>query len=166
MLSFEPKYHQQITDGELVGSWVPIFPPAGAKTDVFLVERIREGERIQVEGGSIVIIDPMGDSAMIERLHKIGERIGENTNLELTKSDVGTPPSIEEVKALDGRIFAMLNADEEAVLNFYRDQGRKFGVSVSIINEADPEELARASSRQQADQIMKRANSRIHVTVA
>lgn len=74
-------------------------------------------------------------------------------------------PSIEDVKALDGRIFAMLNPDEEAVLNFYRDQGRKFGVAVSIINEADPAELARASSRQQADQILKSANSRVHVTV-
>lgn len=78
-----------------------------------------------------------------------------------------TQPSIEAVKALDGRIFAMLNSDEEAVLNFYRNQGRKFGVSVSIINEANPEELARASSsRQQADQIMKRANSRICVVVS
>lgn len=73
--------------------------------------------------------------------------------------------SIEDVKALDGRIFAMLNPDEEAVLNFYRDQGRKFGVAVSIANEADPEELARASSRQQADQILKSANSRVRVTV-
>lgn len=78
---------------------------------------------------------------------------------------MNTHPSIEEVKALDGRIFAMLNPDEEAVLNFYRDQGRKFGVSVSIINEANPEELARASSKQQADQILKSANSRIHVVV-
>lgn len=75
-------------------------------------------------------------------------------------------PSIEQVKALDGRIFAMLNSDEEAVLNFYRDHGRKFGVSVSIINEADPEELAQASSRQQADHILKIANSRVRVTVA
>lgn len=60
----------------------------------------------------------------------------------------------------------MLNHDEEAVLNFYRDQGRKFGVSVSIIHEANPKELARASSRQQADQILKSTNSRIHVVVA
>lgn len=76
------------------------------------------------------------------------------------------PPSIEEVKALDGRIFAMLNPGEEAVLNFYRAHGRKFCVSVSIINEGDPEELARAPSRLQADQILKRTNSRIHVTVS
>ena len=75
-------------------------------------------------------------------------------------------PSIEAVKALDGRIFAMLSPEEEAILNFYRDRGRKFGVSVSIINEADPVELARAPSRLQTDQILKCSNSRVHVTVA
>ncbi len=73
---------------------------------------------------------------------------------------------IAAVRALDGRIFATLSDDEMAVLNFYRDTGRKFGVAVSIINEADPDELARASSREQADQILKRANSRASVTVS
>ena len=77
----------------------------------------------------------------------------------------GDPKSIEAVKALDGRIFAMLSPNEEALLNLYRAQGRKWGVSVSIINEADPAELARARSRQQADQVLKSANSRVSVTV-
>jgi hypothetical protein len=75
-------------------------------------------------------------------------------------------PTVEEVKALDGKIFAMLTERENEVLNFYRDRGRKFGVSVSINNEADAEELARALSKEDADQIMKSANSRICVTVA
>lgn len=75
-------------------------------------------------------------------------------------------PTIEQVKALDGKIFAMLTNSEQAVLNFYRDRGRKFGVAVSIISEADADELARASSREQADQILKRANSRVQVTVS
>lgn len=74
--------------------------------------------------------------------------------------------NIDEVKALDGKIFAMLTERENEVLNFYRNQGRKFGVSLLIINEADPEELARAHSQQEADHIMKSANSRISVTVA
>lgn len=77
----------------------------------------------------------------------------------------GDPKSIEAVKALDGRIFAMLSPNEEALLNLYRAQGRKWGVSVSIINEADPAELARARSRQQADQVLKSANSRVSVMV-
>lgn len=29
-------------------------------------------------------------------------------------------PTLEAVKALDGRIFAMLSADEQSVLDFYR----------------------------------------------
>ncbi|WP_321966990.1 hypothetical protein [Burkholderia cepacia] len=74
--------------------------------------------------------------------------------------------TIEEVKALDGKIFGTLSESEQSVLDFYRDCGRKFGVSVSIINEADPDELARASSREQADQILKRAHSRVSVTVS
>lgn len=75
-------------------------------------------------------------------------------------------PTIEQVKALDGKIFAMLTAEEQSVLDFYRNQGRKYRVAVSIINEADPEELARAASQEQADQILKSANSGVSVTVA
>ncbi|MCU6502263.1 hypothetical protein LPN04_31160 [Rugamonas sp. A1-17] len=74
-------------------------------------------------------------------------------------------PTINEVQALDGKILAMLSARENEVLSHYRDQGRKHGVAVSIINEADPDELARAVSKEQADQIMKRANSRVSVIV-
>lgn len=77
-----------------------------------------------------------------------------------------TNDGITAVRALHGRIFATLTDEETAVLNFYRDSGRKVGVAVSIINEADPDELARASSREQADQILKRANSRVSVTVS
>lgn len=74
-------------------------------------------------------------------------------------------PSIEELKALDGKIFAVLIEREREVLNFYRDRGRKFGVSVSIKNEADPGALAGARSKEEADQIMKSANSRVGVTI-
>jgi len=77
-----------------------------------------------------------------------------------------TTPTIEEVKALDGRIFSMLSGPEREVLDFYRSQGRKFGVTVSIINAADPNVLARAKSQEQADQILKSANSHISVIVS
>lgn len=76
-----------------------------------------------------------------------------------------TTPTIEAVKALDGRIFAMLDASELDTLEFYEAQGRKYGVAVSIINKADPEAVAAAKSRQDADHIMKSANSLISVTV-
>lgn len=74
-------------------------------------------------------------------------------------------PKIEEVQALDGKIFAMLDENERNVLRFYKEQGRKFGVAVSIINDADPMELAAARSPQEADEIIRRSNSRISVQV-
>ncbi|MCA8050773.1 hypothetical protein [Burkholderia arboris] len=77
-----------------------------------------------------------------------------------------TIPSIEQAKALTGKILAMLSEDEQAVLDFYRLQGRKYGVEISIVNEADPEELARATSREQADQLLKRSNSRVSIIVS
>ncbi len=72
-------------------------------------------------------------------------------------------PNIEAIKALDGKIFAMLSPDEEATLSFYRRRGRKYGVLVSIINEADPDELAKSQARGEADQILKNANSRVRI---
>lgn len=86
----------------------------------------------------------------------------DHTTTDIHKMDA---PTIEEVKNLDGKIFAMLTERENQVLDFFRQQGRKYGVAVSIINEADPEELARAKSQAQADEVMKRANSRVSVKV-
>lgn len=77
----------------------------------------------------------------------------------------GKSECIAAVKALDGKNFAMLSPEEEELLSFYRSQGRKFGVAVCIISDVDPEELARAPSQLHVDQILKRGNSRISVTV-
>ena len=73
-------------------------------------------------------------------------------------------PSLEAVLALDGRNFAMLSSEEREALQFYQDQGRKFDVSVAILSDADPKELELAS-RAQADDIMKRANSHVQITL-
>lgn len=75
-------------------------------------------------------------------------------------------PSKDAVRTLNGREFAMLNDDELAVLQMYRARGRKFGVSIAIESEADPEELARAASQAQADEILRRARSKVRVTIA
>lgn len=74
-------------------------------------------------------------------------------------------PSIDSVVALNGRIFAMLTPAEHDVLMFYRNQGRKFGVAVSITSEADPDELASAPSQQAADEILRRVNSTVSVAL-
>lgn len=90
------------------------------------------------------------------------ENQGRNLNASFRKHNL---PTKEEVKALDGKIFAMLTERESLVLDFFRKQGRKFGVSIRIENEADPEALAQAKSEQQAADIMKSANSRIYVAI-
>jgi hypothetical protein len=78
---------------------------------------------------------------------------------------MNTIPTIDQIKALDGRIFAMLTAEEAAVLDFYRKQGRKYDVAISFINKANPDELALVKSEAEADAIMKRANSLVSVSV-
>ncbi len=74
-------------------------------------------------------------------------------------------PTIDQIKALDGRIVGMLSEGETQVLNFYRDRGRNFDVSVHITNEADKEKLAGAQSKTEADAILKSSNSRVAVSV-
>lgn len=75
-------------------------------------------------------------------------------------------PSIHDVKALNGKDFAMLNNEEKAVYEFYWQQGRKFGVSLKTISDAPKEELERANSKQQYDEIVSRYPSSISVEVA
>lgn len=74
-------------------------------------------------------------------------------------------PTLDAVQALDARIFATLSVEEQSVLDFFRDQGRKYEVSIIIVNKADPDELARTRSRAQADQVLKSANSVVRVYV-
>lgn len=73
--------------------------------------------------------------------------------------------TIDAIKTLDGRIFAMLDEGDVQTFNFYRQRGRKFGVSVSLVGAAPPEEVARARSQQECEEIMRRANSTVAVTV-
>jgi hypothetical protein len=74
-------------------------------------------------------------------------------------------PTREEVQAMDGKILAMLTEREVHVLDFFRMYGRKHGVAIHVKNEADPDALALARSKAQADEVLKSANSRVHVTV-
>lgn len=75
-----------------------------------------------------------------------------------------TIPTIDAIQKLNGRNFATLTSEELFVFAFYRDQGRKFYVGVSIISDADQLMLAQAS-RQQAEEIMRRANSHVLVGI-
>lgn len=70
-------------------------------------------------------------------------------------------PRIEAIKALDGKIFATLSADERQVFDFYRDRGRKYGVTVGLIQEGNPDELMELE-RDQAGRFL-RTNSKVRV---
>lgn len=70
---------------------------------------------------------------------------------------------IDAILALDQRNLATLSSEERRTLELFRARGRKHGVDVRIESDADPHELARASSKDQADELMRRANSVVHV---
>ncbi|KGP01198.1 hypothetical protein JT27_12980 [Alcaligenes faecalis] len=52
-------------------------------------------------------------------------------------------PQIAEIQALDGRVASTLSPMETAVLNFYHARGRKYGISVTVANRADPIKVAK-----------------------
>ena len=72
-------------------------------------------------------------------------------------------PRVESALALNGRIFAMLSPEEVTLFEYMREQGRKHGVVASIVSQADPAELAKATSKANQDEVMRRANSTVSV---
>jgi hypothetical protein len=74
-------------------------------------------------------------------------------------------PTIDEVKALDGKVEAMLTEREANVLHFFRMYSRKYGVSIQVKEESDPHALASATTEAQASEMLDSTNRRIHVTV-
>ena len=76
-------------------------------------------------------------------------------------------PSIDAIRALDGRVYAMLSPDEEATFDFYAAQGRKFEVAVRVelAAEVNAQELAAASSWQEIARLLKASNSRVVVSI-
>ena len=39
---------------------------------------------------------------------------------------------IEHIKAINGKIFALLSDGEQALFHYFMTQGRKFGISVTV----------------------------------
>lgn len=74
-------------------------------------------------------------------------------------------PSIQEVKALDGRVEQLLTPNERATLNFYLEQGRKFDVAIRIDCEVTRESIASATSADEVLAITNRATRRVVVDV-
>lgn len=108
-----------------------------------------------------IIVDEYRAGASAQAFHERVQQMHDDVSKIHQKHD-----GIAAVRALDGRVFATLSDEEMAVLNLYRATGRKFGVSVSIDNDPDPNSMTGTVSREQADQILKRAKNRVHVLVA
>jgi hypothetical protein len=76
-------------------------------------------------------------------------------------------PSTEAVKALDGKIFAMLSEAELKVLEFYQKRGRKYGVSVGFASEGELAEPTQAIEwTERGLDLLRRTSCRVRVTVA
>lgn len=74
-------------------------------------------------------------------------------------------PTLDAVRALAGKDFAMLTAEEKETWDFYYSQGRKYGVTVTRVTEAPDSELVSATSREQYDQLVSRYPSKIKVVI-
>jgi glycerophosphoryl diester phosphodiesterase len=74
-------------------------------------------------------------------------------------------PTVDEVNQLNGKDFAMLNEREKVVCEYFLHQGRKFGVSLNVKSEAPQEQLAKANTKEQYNDLISRYPSTIKVTV-
>lgn len=74
-------------------------------------------------------------------------------------------PSIEEVKELNGKDLAILSEREKVVYEYFWHQGRKLGVQFNIKSEAPQEQLEKANSKEQYNDLISRFPSTIKVTV-
>lgn len=74
-------------------------------------------------------------------------------------------PTLDQIQALDGRDFAMLSTVELEVLKFYRNQGRKFDVAISIVNKAHATCMAHTMPRSVEDGNQNHRNSFITVAI-
>jgi hypothetical protein len=74
-------------------------------------------------------------------------------------------PTLDEVRALNGRIYAMLDDREREVLLFFKRQGLKFGVSIEVTGDADLNAVAAARSTGEIDAILKKTEGTVLVGV-
>jgi hypothetical protein len=165
VLSFTPKYYVKSTSPGQSNAWHEPYLMGMSKGqsahDFTLLDRIAEKRRILAEGGSIIEFEPHDSKRLTAQIQEL---LDKSSKPKMHMQPDVTQPSLDAIKALDGRIYATVKGAELDTLEFYRQQGRKFGVTVSIINKADPEMLAAAKSQKDADHVLKSANSLISVT--
>lgn len=64
-------------------------------------------------------------------------------------------------KKLNGREVDSLGPGERSALTFFFNRGRKYGISISVVNNANREQLLAASSAEGAAAVQREAGSRV-----
>lgn len=69
----------------------------------------------------------------------------------------------QAIQKIDGKALAMMSTEDLAALNFYRMEGRKFGISVTFEGDVDSSALEQAKSQQEIDALHSQANSIVRI---
>ncbi|MEF1300525.1 hypothetical protein QTO17_01170 [Vibrio owensii] len=75
-------------------------------------------------------------------------------------------PTLRDIHILHGSIYAMLNDEEKATVDFYLAQGRKYGVAISLTSDTIRKELESARSKEEANNILQTSNMIIGVQLS
>lgn len=71
--------------------------------------------------------------------------------------------NVDEVLAMDGRDISGLTTEQRQTLNHAILKSRQYGLAISVTNNATHEDLAKASSAEDAERIMAEAGSIVSV---
>jgi hypothetical protein len=74
-----------------------------------------------------------------------------------------TSPRPADILALHGRSFALLTLEEREIFEFFAARGRKYGVRLAVLKRTTAEELLAARSREEAEELLCRADGVIEV---
>ena len=70
------------------------------------------------------------------------------------------------MKRLRGRDVETFDEGERSALSFFMRRGRKYGMSIGVLNEAKAEDLLKATSRALAESILENATSKVFLKVS
>ena len=71
--------------------------------------------------------------------------------------------NLEQILELQGRDLATLSEEENNLLKLFLLQGRKLGANIALFSNVSLEDLAKCSN-EQAEQVLKQANTKIQVS--
>lgn len=120
---------------------------------------------VRLDASAAAVQREKGDDVFAALRVALAAAIGPVVDVPVYRYASDTVPHLDAIRALDGKIFATLNSDERAVLDFCRTQGRKSGVNITIVGDVDEAALAAATSELQADEVLRRGNNRVIISV-